>query len=582
MGHNEDEYACDSFINYISIQRHPIDQNARSFRDTQIILKLSKSLTVLSFTSRETNQFKNGIMQRCAIILLLVACSLTRAANILYIDGVASPSHFIWHKALIHALAAKGHNVTALSVDVEDKPVQNVTYIKLEGVYESLLSEEEGSLEMDFFEIGDMNTLSVLYMFNEYTVLGCKFTLNTKGLKQLLDYPRDFKFDLIISDYLNGPCVSSVAQHRFGRPPLIGATAFHGLTTTTPMTGAYSYSASVPNHEFNHPQAMSYCKRFENFVYNHFEELSKVYYMLPQVDKIVRKEFPDIPYVGDLEKETRIVLLNSNPVIQYSEPTMPNVISVGGMQIVKSKELPDDLKKVVENAKNGAILFSLGTNLRSDMLGDERLIEILNAMGHFPEYQFLWKFESDKMPIEVPKNVYIRKWMPQNDLLAHPNVKLFITHSGLLSTQEAVWNGVPIIGFPVFADQHQNINYCVQQGVGKRLSLKNVKSKELVDAIKEVMADGRYRQNMSELSRLFRDQKETPLERAVWWVEWVLRNPTTQILQSNAIRLSWFAKYSFDVIVPILLVVFVVLSISAKVVCKVLHSKKRQTKVKGE
>ncbi|XP_062550537.1 UDP-glucuronosyltransferase 2B20-like [Armigeres subalbatus] len=521
-------------------------------------------------------------MQRCAIIWLLVACSFTRAANILYIDAVASPSHFIWHRALIHALAAKGHNVTALSVDIEDKPVQNVTYIKLEGVYESLLSQEKDSLEMNFFEMEDMNTLSLLYMFSKFKVLCCEFTLKTKGLKDLLSYPQDFKFDLIISDYLNGPCVSSVAQHRFGRPPLIGATAFHVLTTTTSITGAYSYSASVPNHEFNHPQEMSYCARFENVVYHHFEELLKVYHMLPQIDKIVRNQFPDIPYVGDLEKETRIVLLNSNPVIQYSESTMPNVVSVGGMQIVKSKELPDDLKKVVENAKNGAILFSIGTNVRSDMLGDERLIEILNAMGHFPEYQFLWKFESDKMPIEVPKNVYIRKWMPQNDLLAHPNLKLFITHSGLLSTQEAIWNGVPIIGFPVFSDQHQNINYCVQQGVGKRLSLKNVKSKELVDAIKEVMENGRYRENMSELSKLFRDQKETPLERAVWWVEWVLRNPTTKVLQSNAVRLSWFVKYSFDVIVPLLLAVFMVLSISAKVVKNMLHSKRTHNKVKGE
>lgn len=261
---------------------------------------------------------------------------------------------------------------------------------------------------------------------------------------------------------------------------------------------------------------------------------------------------------------------------------MPNVISVGGLQIVKPKELPADLKKVVENAKNGVILFSLGTNVRSDLLGDERIIEILNAMGQFPEYQFLWKFESDTMPIAVPKNVYIRKWMPQNDLLAHPNLKLFITHSGLLSTQEAIWNGVPIIGFPVFADQHQNINYCVGQGVGKRMTIKNVKSGELVDAIRELMTDSRYRENMLKFSKLFRDQKELPLERAVWWVEWVLRHPHTQILQSSAVRLGWFVKYSFDVVIPLVVIGFIALSVLAKTIKYVLYRTRRPTKTKRE
>ncbi|XP_001653288.2 UDP-glucuronosyltransferase 2B20 [Aedes aegypti] len=513
-------------------------------------------------------------MSRCVFLLLTVLCGLTRAANILYIDGVPSPSHFIWHRALINGLAAKGHSVTALSVDIEENPPQNVSYIKIEGVYESI--NELMGMESDFFELGDMNPFTSIAMFNDYIMLSCEMTLKSKGLQQLMAYPSDFKFDLIISDYLNGPCLSAVTQHRFGRPPYIAATAFHVLTTTNTLSGAYSYPGSVPDYALNAPQKMTYCQRFTNFLYNHWVELLKIYDMYPKVDKVVRKLVPDIPYVGDLDRDARIILLNSDPVIQYSEASMPNVISVGGMQIVKPKELPEDLKKLVDNAKNGAILFSLGTNVRSDMLGDKRIIEILSAMSQFPEYQFLWKFESDAMPIEVPKNVYIRKWMPQNDLLAHPNLKLFITHSGLLSTQEAIYNGVPIIGFPVFADQHQNINYCMEQGVGKKLLIKDVKSSDLANAIRELMTDGSYRENMSRLSKIFRDQKESPLERAIWWVEWVLRHPTSQILQSNAVRLDWFVKYSFDVIVPLVGLLLIVLIVPVKILCCVMFRKRRQ------
>ncbi|XP_055616030.1 UDP-glucosyltransferase 2-like [Toxorhynchites rutilus septentrionalis] len=516
---------------------------------------------------------------KVVLALMLVFSGVIQAANILYIDGVPSPSHFIWHRALIYGLAGKGHNVTAVSVDTEENAPSNVTFIKVEGVYEKFFDSHDDAL--DFFAMIELNTFSMMNIFNDYILRSCMYSLESEGLKQILNYPAGFKFDLIISDYLQGPCISALTQHKFGRPPYIPATGFHGFTTATPMSGTYSFSGMVPNHEYDVTEHMNFRQRFMNFLYNHWEELSKSYIMIPAIDKLVRKIMPDIPYVGELDKDARVILLNSNPVIQYSEPSMPNVISVGGMQIIKTKKLPEDLSTILDKAKPGAILFSLGTNVRSDLLGKERIIEIMNAMRQLPQYQFLWKFESDGLPIEVPKNVYIRKWMPQNDLLAHPNLKLFITHSGLLSTQEAIWHGVPIIGFPVFADQNRNINYCTQMGVGKRLSIKDVKSKDLVDAVQEIMTEKRYQKNMADLSGMFRDQKEHPLDRAIWWVEWVLRHPNSTILQSNGVNINWIVKYSFDVIVPLVLLGVLVFSMILKSVKCVLVMK-TSSKVKHE
>lgn len=52
-------------------------------------------------------------------------------------------------------------------------------------------------------------------------------------------------------------------------------------------------------------------------------------------------------------------------------------------------------------------------------------------------------------------NCKIRKFIFEINIIitGHENTKLFITHGGLLSTQEAIYNAVPMLGIPVLVDQ---------------------------------------------------------------------------------------------------------------------------------
>lgn len=407
--------------------------------------------------------------------------------------------------------------------------------------------------------MADEGPLKMLIFLDEFTISMCKAGIKSAGFKHLMDYPKNFKFDVFISDYMIGPCLTSLLLYRFGSPPYIPVAPYNALGTSSPLIGSYTYSASIPNHSFDVPLKMSFWERVQNFLYDGIDEILKDIYLYPQSDSILRTVFPNAPSARDLQSSIRLLFINSNPLIQYKEPMMPNVIPVGGMQIQAPKPLPDDLNKIVTKAKNGFILFSLGSNARSDSLGPDRIRCVMTAMKAFPQYQFLWKFESDesKLPMPVPDNVFIRAWMPQNDLLGHPNIKLFMTHSGLLSTQEAIWNGVPIIGFPLFADQFRNINYCSLIGVARRLSIQHCNAQELINTIREVTSNSSYSKNMKRLSQLVHDQPETPLERAVWWVNWVLRNPDVDILQSSVMRMGWVQKYLLDVF----LFIYVILSV---------------------
>ncbi|CAG2061476.1 unnamed protein product, partial [Timema podura] len=205
-----------------------------------------------------------------------------------------------------------------------------------------------------------------------------------------------------------------------------------------------------------------------------------------------------------------------------------------------------DLKKLMDEADNGFIFFSLGSNIRSDMLSEEKRKVFLKAFSSLPCKVF-WKWESDHLPGQ-PSNVEVRKWLPQNDILGHPNIRLFITHAGLLSTQEAIYHGVPILGVPFFADQYTNINKAKDQGFGEKVEFLTLTTEILLAKIQKILQNSSYKENAERISRLFKDQPETPLERAIFWTEYVLRNNGAHHLRSSSVDMPWYQYLLLDVI----------------------------------
>lgn len=145
------------------------------------------------------------------------------------------------------------------------------------------------------------------------------------------------------------------------------------------------------------------------------------------------------------------------------------------------------MEDIAKGAINGIVIFSLGTNARSDAIGKDKIQAIINTFRSFPDYTFIWKYESKDLK-NLPENVIIRAWLPQQDLMAHKNTILFITHGGTLGLQEAVWYGVPILGIPIFGDQFMNLNNLERKGAAKILQIENLREKTFKKAIKDVLS----------------------------------------------------------------------------------------------
>lgn len=180
----------------------------------------------------------------------------------------------------------------------------------------------------------------------------------------------------------------------------------------------------------------------------------------------------------------------------------------------------------------------------------------IDAFSQLPDYHFLWKFESNLSDFELPKNVQKRSWLPLSDALAHPKIKLIIFHGGLLTTQETIWRGVPMIIMPLGLDQRQNLVKARRLGMAEGMNYINLNTADIKSTLVKVIRNANYSINAKKVSQQYRDQKEKPLDRAVWWIEWVLRNPDIENLRSPVLRLGYFVGNSFDIIAFIFCIVF--------------------------
>ena len=71
----------------------------------------------------------------------------------------------------------------------------------------------------------------------------------------------------------------------------------------------------------------------------------------------------------------------------------------------------------------------------------------------------------------------------------HPQLRLFITHGGLLSLQEATYHRVPVLGMPVSMEQNENMRMVEKEGWGHILYWEDLTNDNLRNRILQTMED---------------------------------------------------------------------------------------------
>ena len=114
----------------------------------------------------------------------------------------------------------------------------------------------------------------------------------------------------------------------------------------------------------------------------------------------------------------------------------------------------------------------------------------IKAFSRLPQ-RVIWQWKGTPRE-NMPKNIQTVGWLPQQDLLGHEKCRLFLTHGGLNSIQEAVYHAVPILGFPFGGDQALNLAQSIKAGYALSLDWSGITEEALTEAIQQLLHDPKY------------------------------------------------------------------------------------------
>ncbi|XP_040175406.1 UDP-glycosyltransferase UGT5-like [Anopheles arabiensis] len=485
---------------------------------------------------------KNNVAAVAFLCLVFVIGNnrvMVESAKILGIFPTASKSHWILGSSLLKELAQDGHEVTMIS----PFPLKNApkTYRDVNIAYNTNLFDD---IMDEVFEKIDDSIVEKMMELGTFVNEITNTTLSSPEVQALIH--SDETFDLLILEIFLDDALLGFAD-RFNCP-VVGMSTFGASSWVNSLTGSPQPLSYVPHPMSSFTDKMNFWQRLGNVLFTAFDETLLTAMCNPIQQRHYNHYFPNATRSLDEMRRhgVSLVLINSHFSLSFPRPYLPNLIEVGGFHVNrKVNPLPEDIKSFIEQSEHGVIYFSMGSNLKPSKMDKQKRNDVIKVLSSLKQ-NIIWKWDDDTLVVDK-KKFLIGKWFPQDDILAHPNVKLFITHGGLLSCTESIYHGVPIVGIPIFGDQLLNMARAEQSGWGIGVTYTELNEQTFSKAITTVLGDPSYAANVKTISRRMRDQPLAPMDTAKFWVEYVLRHDGAKHLISSAQDLNFVQYNNLDV-----------------------------------
>nr|XP_022913479.1 UDP-glucuronosyltransferase 2A3-like [Onthophagus taurus] len=475
------------------------------------------------------------------LLIALFYINLAHSANILALFPIPCRSHFAIYQPLLEKLAERGHQIDVLTHFPRNIPLNGYTD------YSIRREDEFYSFDIDIEMVKSLSLLDILNIinFNAGATI-CYNAQNKTATQNLMKSKKEY--DLIITEIFFSDC--SLGFATMFNVPIIVMTSSVSMPWASDIAGLPDNPSYIPHYFSPYSQDMTFLEKLMNTVTLQLIKMWHTYYPSEEANKFIQETFGrNSPHIEDIRKNISLVMVNSHFSLQQSRPLPPNFIEIGGIHLKPNPVLPKEFENHLKTNLKGVVYLSFGTTFKSETFPDYKLKPIFEALSEIP-YKILWKGKRSDVAkhLNIPSNIQFVPWMPQLEVLCHPNLKLFISHCGLGGVQEAIYCGKPVLGLPIWADQFAQAKIINDKGLGLTIPLlKHFTKENLLNVLQQLLENPRFTENARRSSEIFRDRQVSPLDTAVYWAEYVIRHKGAPHLKSKAAYLTFYEYYCLDI-----------------------------------
>ena len=127
-------------------------------------------------------------------------------------------------------------------------------------------------------------------------------------------------------------------------------------------------------------------------------------------------------------------------------------------------------------------------------------------------------------------------------------------------------------------DQNTNMFVAKAKGFGEFIRWTDLTEELLMRRLTEMMTTDDYQTEVDNIADLIMDQPLHPLERATWWLEYLLRHPGNVAMRNPVQHLAWYQYFLLDVLLVVAVGILVAVYCVITVVRRFLDWKKKTKK----